>query len=207
MTQPDGLASFARDLPLTRGAIAFAEPIHRGRLRASDGAPFILHPLEVAALLQIGGATDPIVAAGVLHDVVEQDETRLAEIEDRFGSDVSTLVRALTEDASIESYAPRKAALRRQVHAAGDDAAAVFAADKLAKVRELRVIIGQAHRLGELDSAESTAKLGHYRACLDMLDGVIPASPLVAQLRFEIAALRELPPGAGPAGLAKLAAA
>ena len=63
---------------------------------------------------------------------------------------------AVSDDPTIEDVARRRAALRRQVAAAGEDAAAVFAADKISKVRELRL---RASR-GSLDGG-GRAKLDH----------------------------------------------
>jgi (p)ppGpp synthase/HD superfamily hydrolase len=67
--------SFARDLPLTRCALDFAEARHAGQRRVTDGAPFLMHPVEVASLLEREGCPDHVVAAAVLHDVLE-DTTR-----------------------------------------------------------------------------------------------------------------------------------
>jgi (p)ppGpp synthase/HD superfamily hydrolase len=185
--------SFVRGLPITREAIAFAANAHEGRLRASDGAPFVLHPPEVAALLAAGGAGDAVVAAGVLHDVVEHEGTPLAAIEERFGPRVSALVAAVTEDPAIEPKTARKAALRAQVVAAGPEAGTIFAADQLARVRELRV------ELGHGDAADRAGRLQRYTASLAALAALIGSHPLIGQLRFELEALVMLPPAPAPA--------
>ena len=74
----------------------------------------------------------------MLHDTVEDTEADLSDIAACFGSEVAALVTAMTEDESIEDFGERKAALRAQIAAAGPDATAVYAADKVTKVRELR---------------------------------------------------------------------
>ncbi len=129
--------SFVASLPLARDALAFADELHRGQRRSSDEAPFILHPLEVAALLHITGNSEAAVAAGILHDTVEDTAVEIGAIEQRFGEEVATLVAAMTEDPEIEAHQERKAALRRQIAAFGEEATAIYAADKVAKVREL----------------------------------------------------------------------
>jgi (p)ppGpp synthase/HD superfamily hydrolase len=205
---PDSLAvvpSFARELPLTGAAIRFAEDVHRGRLRESDHARFILHPLEVAALLHAFGAPDAVVAAAILHDAVEEQGAALAEIERRFGGELADLVGALTENPAIGRHAARKAALRRQVALAGVDAATIFAADKVAKVRELRVRLAQARTRGDHDPVDAAAKLEHYRASLAMLSDRLPDHPLVGLLRFELETLSALPPGPRPEAITRLA--
>ena len=107
--------------------------------REVDNAPFILHPLEVAALLASRDYEDAVVAAGLLHDAVEKTEaTSVADVRERCGEHVAAIVAAVPEDPTIADYGARKAALRDGMAAAGPDAHAVYAADKIAKARELR---------------------------------------------------------------------
>jgi (p)ppGpp synthase/HD superfamily hydrolase len=177
----DRQPAFARDLPRTWAALEFAGERHAGQRRETDDAPFVVHPLEVASLLREAGYSDDVIAAGVLHDVLENTDTKPGEITERFGSKIALLVTAVTENPAIADRADRKAALRFQVAHAGENAAAIFAADKISRVRELRL---RATR-GPLDRA-ARAKLEHYRASLEMLDELIPRHELVAQLRSEL---------------------
>jgi hypothetical protein len=96
----------------------------------------------VAALLHNTGHREAVVTAGILHDTIEDTPTSLAEIHERFGTEVAELVDALTEDPAIEGFDERKAALRRQISEFGPDATSVYAADKVTKVRELIVSLG-----------------------------------------------------------------
>jgi HD domain len=183
-------------LPLASGALAFAREQHKGQRRGSDAAPFILHPLEVAALLFNSGHTEPVVAAAILHDTVEDTAVGLNDIGERFGEEVAGLVAAVTEDAEIEDPAERKAALRRQVAEAGPDASSIYAADKVAKVRELRGRLTLDPELLD-DDPDERLRLDHYQESLLMLEEMTPDHPQVRQLRFELEALRGLPPGPG----------
>jgi hypothetical protein len=189
--------SFLADLPLARRALDYAQDQHAGQERASDHAPFIMHPLEVASLLHNTGHAEPVVAAGLLHDTLEDTDAEPADISTRFGDDVARLVRAMTEDPDIEPYEARKAALREQVARSGPDATDVFAADKVAKVRELRAQLGRDPGLLEADDDGARRRLAHYEQSLDMLERFTPAHPLVRQLRFELEAIRAMPPGSG----------
>ena len=175
-------------LPMTSAALAFAEIKHAGQRRKFDGAPFIEHPVEVASLLCDAGAPDDVIAAGILHDTLEKTSTDMAELRARFGSRTAGLVAAVSEDESIGGYATRKAALRRQVEAAGPEAMMVFAADKVSKVRELAVEPpgSEAARLAATVSRTRQRRLIHYRRCLEMLERHLANSPLVAQLRSEL---------------------
>jgi (p)ppGpp synthase/HD superfamily hydrolase len=123
----------------TLAALAYAVEQHAGQRRSADGAPFVLHPIEVATLLADAGAPDHVIAAGLLPDTIEKTSTEAADLRRRFGVHVASLVVALSEDPAISGYSARKAALRDQVGAAGDEALMVFAADKVSKARELRM--------------------------------------------------------------------
>ena len=183
--------SFVAELPITREALEFATAQHAGQRRDADQAPFILHPLEVAQLLRGRDYPDHVVAAGVLHDVIEDTDVGYDEIETRFGTAVATLVRAVSEPPGGGDYAERKARLRDAVAQASADAAAVFAADKVAKVRELRLALV---RRGDSGAAIDPGKSEHYWASLAMLEHRLGHHPLVRQLRFELEALTALPP-------------
>lgn len=172
-------------------AIAFAERKHAGQ-RRSDGTPFIQHPLEVATLLRYAGAADDVIAAGALHDVLEKADVGVSELRIRFGPRITALVLAVSDDDTIAGYGRRKAALRRQVARAGEDALTLFAADKLSKLRELRreTAIGAEARF----RGTRARRLRHYQRSLAMLQERIPESPLVSDLRDELESfLRERP--------------
>jgi (p)ppGpp synthase/HD superfamily hydrolase len=169
--------SFADDLPVTRKALEFAAARHTGQRRDGDRAPFILHPLEVAQLLRGRGYPDEVVAAGVLHDVIEDGGVGPDELEERFGPQVTALVSAVSEPSSEGSYRHRKARLRVAVADADADAAAIYAADKVAKLRELRIVIATTR-----DYQPDPAQLEHYWGSLELLERRLPDDPLVRQL-------------------------
>lgn len=183
--------SFLRDLPLSREAVEFARERHGAQRRESDGAPFLLHPLEAASMLDRVEFPDPVVAAAVLHDVLEDTDVRETELECRFGSDVSRLVAVVSDDVSIPDEERRKDDVRERVRRAGGDALAVYAADKVCKVRELRVLI-----VNGLPADQAEVKEDRYRKSLAMLEQAMPGHRLVELLRFELEALDQLPPGA-----------
>jgi (p)ppGpp synthase/HD superfamily hydrolase len=183
---------FVEGRPLTRRALDWARQLHAGQVREVDRAEFILHPLEVAALLSGRGFDDEVVAAGLLHDAVEDTEVAIDDVRTRLGQRVADIVAALTEDPSIADYTERKAALRAAVAEAGLDAQAVYAADKVVKTRELRA--QAAHAAHMLDQPDTRRRLEHYELSLAMLEKAAPELPLVRQLAFELWALRTLPP-------------
>src|SRR6188472_3538273 len=106
------LPAYIEGLPLTEAALSYAKQLHEGQRRPVDGAPFIVHPLEVASLLYYAGASDHVVAAGVLHDVIEDTSAAANDLRRRFGARVTNLVVAVSEDDRIADHDLRKAALR-----------------------------------------------------------------------------------------------
>ncbi len=178
------IPDWSQRLPNTREALTYAERQHAGQRRAADGAPFIVHPLEVAHLLYRAGAPDHVIAAGLLHDTIEKTDANAADLHTRFGSRIAAIVLAVSEDQRITGYAERKAALRDQVVRAGDDALMVLAADKISKVRELKLEIAQRHTAPPSCCWER--RLTHYRHCLRRLEEHLTDSPLVTTLTAEL---------------------
>ena len=85
-------------MELVSEAIAFAVKAHDGMRRKKNDAPYILHPMEAAVI--VGTMTDDqyLIAAAVLHDVVEDTNITIREIEEKFGRRVRELVESETED-------------------------------------------------------------------------------------------------------------
>jgi hypothetical protein len=167
--------------------VTYAEQLHAGQRRA-DGRPCILHPLEVASLLYYAGAPDHLIAAGVMHDLVEKSEAIGADLRAEFGPRIAGLVLAVSDDDRLGGYARRKAALRQQVCGAGEEALMLFAADKLSKVRELRceTSVDLSAGAGTTRVREVRARrLKHYQRSLALLEERLPESPLVHDLRDE----------------------
>jgi (p)ppGpp synthase/HD superfamily hydrolase len=169
----------------------FAARSHANQRRASDQGPFIEHPIEVARLLRDAGCPAVVVAAGLLHDVLENSHSSIAELTACFGTDVANLVQAVSDDASVPSYRHRKQLLREQVRDAAGDATLIFAADKISKVRELpdRVARDRA-RYGAAVPAhvqhDHQLRIEHYTESLRMLQAVAPRHPLVSRLADEL---------------------
>jgi (p)ppGpp synthase/HD superfamily hydrolase len=185
---------FVQNLPLTRDAIAFAQERHSCQRRPADGAPFLLHPLEVASMLERSSYPDHVIAAAVLHDVLEDTDAERSDLTARFGAEVAELVVLVSDDPAIDDEEQRKDDVRDRVQRTGGNALVVYAADKVSKVRELRMLIAAG-----LDQDAATVKLERYRKSLAMLEQASPDTGLVELLRFELEALETLPPERGAA--------
>ena len=77
-------------------AFRFAYQLHEGQYRKS-GEAYIIHPVAVAGLLRDLGGDEAMIAAGFLHDVVEDTQVTVEEIEGHFGAEVARLVEGVTK--------------------------------------------------------------------------------------------------------------
>jgi guanosine-3',5'-bis(diphosphate) 3'-pyrophosphohydrolase len=91
----------ADDLEIIRGAWSFCLLQHEGQKRAS-GEPYIIHPLEVAQVLAELKMDSTAIAAGLLHDAVEDTNVTSAEIAKRFGDQVAHIVEGVTKLEKIK---------------------------------------------------------------------------------------------------------
>lgn len=178
---------FVAGRELVARAYEHARAAHHGPARKGDTD--IAHPTAVARLLDRAGFGDEVVAAAFLHDVVEDTSECLDQLREEFGDEVCELVRAMTEDESIEPYPARKAEHRDRVLSAGAAPASIYAADKLARVRAYSAS-------GERVDPE---RLDHYWDTLRLFAGRRPELPFLSELAGE---LPELEPdeGQGEAG-------
>ena len=84
------------DQNLLRRAYVFSAKEHRGQARRS-GEPYLVHPLNVAAILADFKADDVSIVVGLLHDVLEDTLTTKESIAQQFGPEVADLVDSLTK--------------------------------------------------------------------------------------------------------------
>ncbi len=192
MPSPE-IEAAAAESELIRNALEWAERAHAGQVRSgSGGMAYIHHPVAVAELLAEHGCGEETVAAALLHDVVEDSETSVEEIEARFGQPVAKLVAAMTDDESVEPYERRKQEHRRRIEEAGGEAVAIYAADKLSNVRVLRrAYANEGEPAGEEFKAPLDVKMEIWEGDLEMLRGHHSVPPFVDDLAAELEKLRE----------------
>src|SRR5437868_12424761 len=129
------------DLEIVRKAYEFSQKYHSGQSRAS-GEPYLVHPVEVACVLT-EMKMDPIsIAAGLLHDSVEDTSVTIVEIRKEFGEQVAHIVEGVTKISKID-FATREEQqaenLRKMMLAMVDDIRVVLIklADRLHNMRTL----------------------------------------------------------------------
>jgi (p)ppGpp synthase/HD superfamily hydrolase len=174
--------------PLIRAALSTATEAHAGQIRnGARGIPYIEHPLAVAELLAGYGWTDEVLAAALLHDVVEDSELTIPELRERFDGLVADLVDALSDDESITDWGQRKVEHRERVQGAGEEALAIYGADKLTNVKALRAAWAeQGERVAEEFKVPLDDKLDAWAADLEILRQRAPALPFLDELESEL---------------------
>src|SRR5438093_1660707 len=129
------------DIELLRRAYVFSAFEHKGQVRHS-GEPYLVHPLEVADLLADMKLDVVAVAAGLLHDIVEDTHTPIERIQELFGPDVAHVVEGVTKLGAISfsSSEERQAEnFRKMLLAMVDDIRVMLVklADRLHNMRTL----------------------------------------------------------------------
>jgi (p)ppGpp synthase/HD superfamily hydrolase len=184
-------AAVARS-PLVRDALATAAAAHAGQVRnGSGGLPYIEHPKMVAERLAEAGYGDEVLAAGLLHDVVEDSELTVADLRERFGAEIATLVELLSDDQSIESYRERKDEHRGRIESVDGDALAIYCADKLSNVSTLRSALArEGAAVPEEFKVPLELKLEVWEADAALLRRLAPELAFLEPLSDELSGLR-----------------
>ena len=130
------------DLGVVTGAFEMAIEAHQGQLRAT-GEPYVVHPIAAAQVLAELGLDPIAIAAALLHDVPEDTDFGLVDIEERFGTDVAHLVDGVTKLSrfSTHSHEERQAEnIRKMLLAMAQDIRVVLIklADRLHNMRTLQ---------------------------------------------------------------------
>ncbi len=133
-----------KDLDLLRKAYVFAASAHKGQVRLS-GEPYLSHPLEVANMLADINLDATTLAAGLLHDVLEDTDVTASEIREAFGKDIAHLVEGVTKISLVQESSPetRQAeSIRKIILAMTDDLRVIFIklADRIHNLKTLKYL-------------------------------------------------------------------
>ncbi len=154
-------------------AFEFAYQLHKGQKRAS-GEPYIAHPVAVAGLLRSLGGDSAMIAAGFLHDVVEDTDVTADEIEAIFGQEVRHLVEGVTKLSkfNFDSKTEQQAENFRRMF--------------LAMAKDIRVIVVKlADRLHNMRTLEHLAANKQIRIARETLEIFAPLANRLGIGRFK----------------------
>ncbi|HLP90241.1 MAG TPA: bifunctional (p)ppGpp synthetase/guanosine-3',5'-bis(diphosphate) 3'-pyrophosphohydrolase [Nostocaceae cyanobacterium] len=146
-------------------AFEFAYQLHKGQYRKS-GEAYIAHPVAVAGLLRDLGGSPAMIAAGFLHDVVEDTDVTIEEIEEHFGHEVRQLVEGVTKlskfnfQSKTESQAEN---FRRMFLAMAKDIRVIVVklADRLHNMRTLQFMSEASRRRSAQETRDIFAPLAN----------------------------------------------
>ena len=131
-----------KDSPVITAAKMMAGEAHQGQMRKYSGLPYIIHPVEVATIVEEAGGTDEMIAAALLHDVVEDCEGYTFEmIADKVSPEVAELVRGMTEASKPEdgNRAVRKEIDRKFLAQQSAEVQTIKYADVISNTKDIRV--------------------------------------------------------------------
>lgn len=130
-------------LPLFEQAAVFAAVAHRGTTRKGNRIPYLVHPMEAAAIMSEMTDDQELIAAAVLHDVVEDTEVTLPELQQYFGERIARYVGGESENKR-EEFPPESTWILRKKetidflnHQADKGAKMLALADKLSNMRSI----------------------------------------------------------------------
>ncbi|MBL0715051.1 MAG: bifunctional (p)ppGpp synthetase/guanosine-3',5'-bis(diphosphate) 3'-pyrophosphohydrolase [Desulfosarcina sp.] len=158
------------DLDIIDRAYIFSARVHDGQIRLS-GEPYLSHPLEVAGILAEMNLDPVSIAAGLLHDVIEDTHATPEEIEEIFGKEVMHIVAGVTKISKLSfgsTLARQAESLRKMLLAMADDIRVILIklADRLHNMRTLEFHKGGKRRQIARETldiyAPIAARLGIY---------------------------------------------
>lgn len=127
-------------------AFNFSFEAHMGKFRKGSEIPYIVHPMDVASVLMKNGASEALVVAGLLHDVVEDAGVKLEEIKKLFGKEVADLVNGASESEEYRDVSPeerrrswkdRKSSTISKIGGSDTNLKLLSCADKLSNIRDM----------------------------------------------------------------------
>ncbi len=180
-------------------ALVFATEHHQHQHRKGTKIPYMAHLLNVCKLLAENDCSDEILAAALLHDVVEDSDVTIEEVEEKFGLQVAELVRGATELDKLEKKAIEKESSWQErkehtihflEHEATTDQLLVSAADKLDNLRSIaydHARIGEA--LWKRFNATKDQQAWYYGAVASILQAKGSDNKILAEFGNEMTML------------------
>ena len=163
-------------MTLVTQAAVFAAHAHDGATRKGSQIPYIVHPMEAAAIAATLTDDPHVVAAAMLHDVMEDCGVSFEELRARFGERVATLVRDESQSEGPESRASwgrRKREAVRRLARGSRDAKIICLSDKLSTMRAIFRDVGREGdavflRFNQHDKRQHA---WYYRSCAALMEG------------------------------------
>ena len=165
-------------MKISEEAIIYATVMHQGKVRKFGDIPYIFHPLEVAQIISTLTDDEEVITAGILHDIVEDTDGTLDEIEKRFGKRVAYLVSTDSEkkypekDRSVSWIMRKEESLENLKKSSDIGVKMLWLADKLSNIRSLS---GMYSELGDemwqkFNQSDSEMQCRYYRSVAELIE-------------------------------------
>ncbi len=147
-------------------AYEFADKMHSGQFRKS-GEPYIIHPINVAIILTTISADSDTIKAALLHDVLEDTDCTVEEMEKEFGSEVTKLVQGVTKLSKINFSTENEYLIdyyKKIIVGISEDVRVIIIklADRLHNMRTLWALPEAKQKIKAKESLEILAPLAHH---------------------------------------------
>ncbi len=173
-------------------ALEFAVQAHGSvdHRRKGTRFPYLIHPIRVGWILERHGYDDELVAAGLLHDTLEDTDATAEEIAERFGERVAGYVEAATADKTL-GWRPTREATVAKIATLDAEVLPLLAADKVDNVRSIRDTLVERgeEKTWELFNSDRSDNEWYYRSLADAFLARDPELPLFQTLAREVDAV------------------
>ena len=151
-------------------AIEVALKAHQNQFRKGTEIPYITHPIAVGIILAKAGCSDEVIAAGILHDTVEDTPIALDQLRDTFGDKVAKIVKGASEPDKSLPWEERKQHTLNFLKLASQEVRFVALADKLDNIRAIAADYKkQGEKLWDRFRRGKELQKWYYQGLLDVL--------------------------------------
>ncbi len=195
----DKLIDELPESPLISKALEIAKKKHNGKKRRIENAPYLIHPLRVAHILYQAGASNELIAAAIVHDVLEDenDEEQNNHISKstlayELTPEIADLVWALSDDKTIKDRSLRKQDSFERLQKAPKKALFVKCADMIENTNDLVTMLERGQTIPwSVFHFSPVEKLKRWQEHLDLIKKNYPECVLLKKLQYNINLLTE----------------
>ena len=150
-------------------ALEFCAFAHKDQKRKALEIPYASHSSSVGFILYSLGYDEEVVIAGILHDVIEDTSFTEEDLKEKFGENVTNLVKGVTEDKSIKIWSERKKGYLNNVKSGSDEVKAISAADLFDNSRSMLRSLNEGVDMWGIFSASPETLINSYRERLAII--------------------------------------
>ena len=159
---------------LINNALIFSTIAHKNQIRKNPEIeiPYIQHPVMVGFILYKAGFNDDVIAAGILHDVIEDCNVSKKELEKQFGINVSNLVEYVSEKDKTLSWEVRKKKYIERLKIIPNEAKAISAADKIHNIQSIISCINKGTNIWPMFKRGGKAQIKRFKRMVKVLKDI-----------------------------------